>query len=181
MLDTEICKIGPVLDAADFPARFCAHVKGNESLGYEGSLLAMLLVVWASSFGVDEQGVPFDGSMDFSSSRPSSRKESMDGRTSGRDCSVGDAITTRRGRKEKTEALLREVLELVDMHAVMRRPTWDGVRVLLLILPLLEGEDLFHCIVSSQLGCFFFLGPLVLRGIGFTDCATFQMYIPWID
>lgn len=37
--------------------------------------------------------------------------------------------------------MLREVLELVDYHSIMRKPSWDGIRVLLLILPLLEGES----------------------------------------
>ncbi|KAF9072918.1 hypothetical protein BDP27DRAFT_1319641 [Rhodocollybia butyracea] len=126
----------PIIDAAEFPVRFDAHVKGSHPLGYEGSLLAMLLVVWAASFSVDERGISFDSS----DVRPTSRKGNMDGRmkATDRNSSVGDAISTRRGRKERSEAMLREVLELVDLHAVMRRPTWDGVRVLLLILPLLE-------------------------------------------
>jgi len=101
----------------------------------------MLLVVWAASFGIDEYGIPFDGSMDFSSESANARNESTGSRglkPNDRDSSVGEAITTRRGRKERTEAMLREVLELVDIHSVMRRPTWDGVRVLMLILPLLE-------------------------------------------
>ncbi|KAJ3741826.1 hypothetical protein DFH05DRAFT_1558769 [Lentinula detonsa] len=144
------CLQRPILDAAEFSARFSAHEKGTHSLGYEGSLLAMVLVVWAASFGLDERGIPFDGSKNFSSgqssshpSRLNSRRESMDMSTvrtkvDERDSSVADEISTRRGRKERSEAMLREVLELVDIHAVMRRPTWDGVRLLLLILPLLE-------------------------------------------
>ncbi len=53
----------------------------------------------------------------------------------------GDSSKSRVGRKETTEAMLREVLELVDYHSIMRKPSWDGIRVLLLILPLLEGES----------------------------------------
>lgn len=46
----------------------------------------------------------------------------------------------RRPRKDKTEAMLREILELVDFHSILRKPSWDGVRILLLLLPLLEGQ-----------------------------------------
>ncbi|KAJ3774794.1 hypothetical protein EV361DRAFT_877488 [Lentinula raphanica] len=144
------CLQRPMLDTAELSTRCIAHAKGTHTLGYEGSLLAMVLVVWAASFGLDERGIPFDGSRNFSSgesgsnaSRSTSRRGSMDMSTARtkadeRDSSVVDDISTRRGRKERTEAMLREVLELVDIHAVMRRPTWDGVRILLLILPLLE-------------------------------------------
>ncbi|KIK63625.1 hypothetical protein GYMLUDRAFT_83637 [Collybiopsis luxurians FD-317 M1] len=136
------CIQRPILDSTEFPTRFYAHVKGTHSLGFEGSLIAMLLVVWAASFGIDERGMPFDGlsypSGDNDISRPGSRKGSMDLKNTERDPSIGEAMGTRRARKETSESMLREVLDLVDIHAVMRRPTWDGVRVLLLILPLLE-------------------------------------------
>jgi hypothetical protein len=35
--------------------------------------------------------------------------------------------------------MIREILHLIDIHALLRRPTWDGVRVLLLIIPLTQG------------------------------------------
>jgi hypothetical protein len=128
----------PILDTAEFPARFRAHTNGTHPLSYEGTLLAMLLVVWAASFGVDERGMPLDESINFSSTESSRINTRKDMKNADHDPSVGEAISTRRGRKDRTEAMLREVLELVDLHAVMRRPSWDGVRVLLLILPLLE-------------------------------------------
>ncbi|KAG2740650.1 hypothetical protein P692DRAFT_20880706 [Suillus brevipes Sb2] len=31
-----------------------------------------------------------------------------------------------------------EILHLIDIHALLRRPTWDGVMILL-ILPLTQG------------------------------------------
>ncbi|KAJ4479505.1 hypothetical protein C8R41DRAFT_843688 [Lentinula lateritia] len=139
----------PILDGAEFSARFCAHAKGADSLGYEGSLLAMVLVVWAASFGLDERGIPSDessGQCDSDSLRSNNRKGGMDmvptvrSKTNERDPSAVDEISVRRGRKERSEAMLREVLELADIHGIMRRPTWDGVKVLLLILPLLEDE-----------------------------------------
>ncbi|GAW06275.1 fungal zn -cys binuclear cluster domain protein [Lentinula edodes] len=140
---------GPILDGAEFSARFCAHAKGADSLGYEGSLLAMVLVVWAASFGLDERGIPSDessGQCDSDSLRSNNRKGGMDmiptvrSKPNEPDPSAVDEINVRRVRKERSEAMLREVLELVDIHAIMRRPTWDGVKVLMLILPLLEDE-----------------------------------------
>lgn len=110
----------------------------------------MVLVVWAASFGLDERGIPSDessGQCDSDSLRSNNRKGGMDmvptvrSKTNERDPSAVDEISVRRGRKERSEAMLREVLELADIHGIMRRPTWDGVKVLLLILPLLEGED----------------------------------------
>ncbi|KAF5391806.1 hypothetical protein D9757_001781 [Collybiopsis confluens] len=133
----------PILDPAEFSSRFYAHAKGTHPLGYEGSLLAMLLVVWAASFGVDEYGSLQDGSIAYPSddndiSSSNTRKGSMDLKYTDRDSSIGEAISARRVRKDRSESMLKEVLELVDLHSIMRRPTWDGVRVLLLILPLLE-------------------------------------------
>ncbi|THV07898.1 hypothetical protein K435DRAFT_788229 [Dendrothele bispora CBS 962.96] len=140
----------PILDPVDFEARFCAHAKGSHPFGPEGSLLAMLLVVWAASFGVDEYGVPIAPNDHHNSMASASNDANIPPRnhTSRKDTSidsssnfkspVGHAVSAIRGRKERSEAMLREVLDLIDIHAVIRRPTWNGVRVLLLILPLLE-------------------------------------------
>jgi hypothetical protein len=127
--------LGPVLDPVTFPERFYAHLKGSQSLGHEGGLIAMLLVVWAASFGVDERGLPFEDSADpnFGSD---TRRNSLPGRHND---GLGFGDGTRESRRDRTSAMLREVLELVDFHGVLRRPTWDGIRVLLLILPLFEG------------------------------------------
>ncbi|TFK42735.1 hypothetical protein BDQ12DRAFT_623993 [Crucibulum laeve] len=138
----------PLLDADEFSARFFAHTKGTQSLGNEGGLIAMLLVVWAASFGVDEYG-RLEGGDHESSSNQADASTSVDGnvkredtndrgRKRGRESLPGH---TRRDRKERTESMLREVLELIDFHGVMRRPTLDGVRSLLLILPLLEDAQ----------------------------------------
>jgi len=105
----------------------------------------MLLVVWAASFGVDEYGVPIAhsdhiiGSVSNDPNIPPRNTQKTTDSSSNFKGAVGHAVSTMRRRKERSEAMLREVLELVDVHAVIRRPTWDGVRVLLLILPLLEG------------------------------------------
>ncbi|KAJ7836994.1 hypothetical protein B0H14DRAFT_2792410 [Mycena olivaceomarginata] len=131
----------PILDPTEFPARFFAHTKGSHSLGNEGKILVHLLVVWAASFGIDERGLPENEEL----SRPSSASAAEEGpsklvRPGQQQNSNGALIAERRRaeRKNRTEAMVQEVLVLIDSHAIMRRPTWDGIRVLLLILPLME-------------------------------------------
>jgi hypothetical protein len=151
--------IGPVLDPVEFPARFIAHTKGTHSLGHEGGLIAMILVVWAASFGLNECGiskVDYDGIADpleesdlhtTTASTKTIKKEETERASDNK--SMNPAASRDRERKEKTGAMLREVLELIDFHGVMRRPTWDGVRVLLLIIPLMEGCCFLFCIWSD--------------------------------
>ncbi|KAF5387044.1 hypothetical protein D9615_001651 [Tricholomella constricta] len=146
----------PILDSIEFPVRFNAHIKGNQSLGHEGGLLAMVLVVWAASFGLDERGVPDSDQLATSeletptATTSSSRSRRASANTNS-DTKIKEVTPERRrkGIKERTEAMLREILELVDFHGVMRRPTWDGVRVLLLIMPLLEGSPPFSMFYAS--------------------------------
>lgn len=98
----------------------------------------MLLVVWAASFGLDERGLPPDnhiGGDDLAFSNTKDGSHSPDPRK----IKENSQDAKWRERKDKTDAMLREVLELIDFHGVMRRPTLDGVRALLLVLPLLEG------------------------------------------
>jgi hypothetical protein len=103
----------------------------------------MLLVVWAASFGLDEFGSPikhhdcFTNSdmqltIDFNSheviSASSSHNEpSQDGKYR---C------------KQNISVMLMQILELIGMCGILRRPTLDGVRVLLLVVPLMEGINL---------------------------------------
>lgn len=78
----------------------------------------MILVIWATSFGVTEYGVeePCDGPMD-----------------------------TRRN-KERVVDMLHEVLYLIDVHGLLRKPSWDGVRALLLLIPLTQGKIIRFCV-----------------------------------
>jgi hypothetical protein len=117
------CLAGPILDAVEFPARYVAHCKGGKLLGNEGQLISMLLVVWAVSFGLNEQGI-VEGEDEFSALTESQGPGAK-----------------RRQRKAKTETLLHEIMEQIDYYGILRRPTLDGVRVLLLLLPLLEGKS----------------------------------------
>lgn len=138
---------GPILDPTEFPARFFAHAKGTQPLGNEGKILLQLLVVWAASFGIDERGLPETDDLPRPSSSSSSeeQKHPRNGRINGDTdkSAVLGAQRRRAERKIRTEAMVQEILVLVDSHAIMRKPTWDGVRVLLLILPLMEGSYFF--------------------------------------
>jgi hypothetical protein len=35
--------------------------------------------------------------------------------------------------------MVQEMLHLIDIHGILRKPTWDGVRALHLLLPLTQG------------------------------------------
>lgn len=45
----------------------------------------------------------------------------------------------RQRRFQRMRGAVEVALKEIDEHGVMRKPTWDGVRSLLLILPLTEG------------------------------------------
>jgi hypothetical protein len=136
--------LGPIIEPTEFTSRYFAHIKGTSSLGIEGQMIAMLFVVWAASFGVNEYGVE-DNLEPHSPTMPDGPKFSPDG-----DDGLSDP--SRRVRTLDVETMVREILGLIDVHGLLRRPTWDGVRVLLLILPLTQGKyiiqirDLSHSI-----------------------------------
>lgn len=105
--------LGPVLEPLEFRDRYLQFIKGNaDALHVPGQLIAMALVVWAASFGVNEYGLE-------------DRQEFP---------------TDVRQRKELINEMLQEILYLVDMHGVLRKASWDGVRLLLLLLPLTQGR-----------------------------------------
>jgi len=99
----------------------------------------MLLVTWAASYGLNERGLP------ETEYEESSRTGSHGGETSADDYPPNGKYTppgmSRRPWKNRSGAYLREILEFVDLYGVLRRPSLDGVRVLLLLLPLMEGES----------------------------------------
>ncbi|KDQ60654.1 hypothetical protein JAAARDRAFT_204482 [Jaapia argillacea MUCL 33604] len=132
----------PIIEPAEFTTRFFEYTKGHsDALGIAGQLIAMLLVVWAASFGIDEAGNPIEPSP-LDSSRSTTRGTSRS--SSGTDSlhNTGDFDDARyasiRKRKERTNDMLMELLRLIDVCGILRKPTWDGVRVLLLILPLTQ-------------------------------------------
>lgn len=112
----------PILDCDEFPARFASHSKGSQRLSNEGGLIAMLLVAWAASYGLNERGLPEECEEAL---RTDNGKHAPPG-------------TSRVPWKTQSGAYLREILEFVDLYGVLRRPSLDGVRVLLLLLPLME-------------------------------------------
>jgi len=102
----------PIIDPSEFCARFFEFSKGNcNALGIPGQLIAMLLGVWAASFGVNEYGIE--------------------------EFHHGEAVI--RNRREATNEMVQEMLHLIDIHGILRKPTWDGVRALHLLLPLTQG------------------------------------------
>jgi hypothetical protein len=115
-----------LLDPGEFATRYFAHLKGGSTLSIEGQLLAKVLVVWAASFGVDE----FGAEIASCSSTNIVTNWRLD---------PGSEGTEKRARRERTDAMTQELLRLVDLHGVLRKPTWDGVRVLLLLWPLTQG------------------------------------------
>lgn len=126
--------LGPVIEPTEFTTRYFEHVKGSTPLSIEGQMLAMLLVTWATSFGINEYGAEMDLS-DLTPTSPTSPKFTPD--------SDGELSDPKRVWALRTEAMTREILALVDTHSILRRPSWDGVRVMLLLLPLTKGI-LFH-------------------------------------
>lgn len=121
----------PIIEPAEFTSRYLAHIKGTSTLSIEGQMIAMLLVTWAASFGVNEYGVEEDAEP-HSPTMPDGPKFSPDGDDDLFDPSGHD-------RALRVERMIKEILNLIDIHALLRRPTWDGARVLLLILPLTQG------------------------------------------
>ncbi|KAF8558445.1 hypothetical protein OG21DRAFT_1504182 [Imleria badia] len=124
------CVQRPIIEPGEFTSRYIAHMEGTAPLNVEGKILAMLLVTWAASFGVDEFGG--EDTEDGASEYHSNSHFALDG---------GNNLSNskRRATLLRTEAMTREILTLVDLHGLLRRPSWDGVRVLLLLLPLTHG------------------------------------------
>ncbi|KAF9049374.1 hypothetical protein BDZ89DRAFT_1057737 [Hymenopellis radicata] len=178
----------PILDSTEFAARFIAHSKGTHPLGHEGSVLSLLLVVWAASFGVDEHGAPmdhddhgFEGSHQMAHAEFAGRNTRSASSTMSRPPKSSKA---RAGRKDNTDAMLRELLELVDYHSMMRKPTWDGIRVLLLLVPLLEDSSPLDRVTMQeatllQARCLCMLSPSSNPSPADSDEALIRARIFW--
>jgi hypothetical protein len=127
---------GPAIESHEFVARFIASQNGkSDPLGIAGKLLAMSLVVWASSFGVDENGQSMDPLDDHIF-------QYQDHKIDIHDQFDSDASAKLRNeRRTRTNEMVKEMLYLIDVHGILRKPSWDGVRILLMILPLAQGES----------------------------------------
>ena len=119
---------GPIIEPTEFTSRYLDHINGTSQLNIEGQMIAMLLVTWAASFGINECGVEID-ELDPDPTSPKFTPDSDD--------EFSDP--KQRAWTIHTEAMTQEILALVDAHGILRRPSWDGVSVLLLLLPLTEG------------------------------------------
>ena len=87
----------------------------------ERQALSMVFVAWASSFGLDHRG----GSIDLPALMVASGQQG--------------GATPRGLLQSRTNTIVNEILKLVDAHGMLRNPTWDGARALLLLLPLTQG------------------------------------------
>lgn len=107
----------PILEPLEYRERYFAHLDGNpDCLPIPGQLIAMVLVVWAATFGVDEFGQEI---------QDEDQREFQQ-------------------RVELINDMLQEMLYLVDLHGILRKPTWDGVKLLLLLLPLTQGKVIIY-------------------------------------
>ena len=110
---TPLC-LGPLLEPSVFLLRLEESLNGTtDSLDVPGRLAAMCFVAWAASFGHDEEG-----KLDQSS----------------------DPKDWRLSAKSRTNNMVKELLYLIDSYGIIRKPTWDGLVVLLTILPLTKGD-----------------------------------------
>jgi hypothetical protein len=51
-------------------------------------------------------------------------------------------LATKRDEWQKrVNTMVREILRLIDVSGILRKPTWDGVRTLLLLLPLFAESE----------------------------------------
>jgi hypothetical protein len=120
------------LDPTDFVGRYLSYAQPcAANLGPEGALLCHVLYAWAVSYGVDEHGqldIPEGGG------EPMGNISLLD---PGKDEVKREA--DRQARFAKMRVAVDIILQEIDACGILRKPTWDGVRVLLLLLPLTEG------------------------------------------
>ena len=138
---------GPIIEPHEFVARFIAPQNGTpDPLDTAGRLLAMALVIWASSFGIDENGRPMDPLEDHISQYQEHKVDVHD------QFNADASVKLRTERRTRTNEMVKEMLYLIDVHGILRKPSWDGVRILLMILPLAQGVRFY-----LRLFLFFFI------------------------
>jgi hypothetical protein len=122
----------PICDPTDFARRYLAHDPPRaHHMGHEGSLMCHILYAWACSYGVDEAGALDVPERNW----PGGILPAENGYVWGHD-QVRDR--DRLKRRAKTDGVVANILKEIDDAGIMRRHSWDGVRCLLLILPLTE-------------------------------------------
>jgi len=106
----------------------------------------MILVTWAESFGLNECGVPHDVADQSELVADATHSYTSP------DTFVQPDIRRAEWRN-KVEIYLKEILELVDYQSILRRPSLDGLRALLLLLPLMDGNLLLFSLLGTPLTC----------------------------
>lgn len=102
-------------------------------MGPEGAVLCHCLYAWGISYGVNERGqldVMEAGGETLGPLNLLNMGESELRREQ-----------SRQRRMEKLNRVVGNVLREIDEYSLLRRPSWDGIRAILLILPLTEGEQ----------------------------------------
>jgi hypothetical protein len=122
----------PICDPTDFSRRYLAQDPPRASyMGKDGSILVHIMYAWACSYGVDETGnldVP-ERNWPGGVLPPETGYVWSHDQVRERD---------RIGRRAKTDGVVAKILKEIDDAGIMRRHSFDGVRCLLLLLPLTE-------------------------------------------
>lgn len=158
--------VGPIIDPQEFRERFIPTFQRREQeerqhlsspvsrrnpfaplVTDELGLMASVLVTWAASYGIDEYGrEDADGGFAIGNRNGSASDEAAhpnSGELGGGPSEFARLNNERKKRRrERVTKMVKEILEGVDRLALLRRPTWDGVRVLMLLMPLTEGEHI---------------------------------------
>jgi hypothetical protein len=126
---------GPIVDSLDFVTLYLSKpIPCAAAMGTVGAVLCHCLYAWGVSYGVDERGqldVAEGGAEPLGPLNLLNVTESEARRE-----------RERQRRMEKLNRVVRTILREIDEYGLLRRPSWDGIRALLLILPLTEGEQL---------------------------------------
>ncbi len=118
-----------------------ATMQGRSSeLGPIGSLISGMYVMWAASYGIDESGREESTTgAGPTNSLPPSFSRDRGGLGGGNMQAVEENLAAVKRRRARVNMMVKEVLGKIDELALLRKPSWDGVRVLMLIMPLTEG------------------------------------------
>ncbi|GMK59564.1 hypothetical protein CspeluHIS016_0801700 [Cutaneotrichosporon spelunceum] len=122
----------PIVDSHDFVTVYLSKpIPCASAMGSVGAVLCHCLYAWGLSYGVDERGqldVAEGGGESLGPLNLVSAGESEVRRE--RD---------RQRRRDKFSGVVRTILREIDEYGILRKPSWDGIRAALLILPLTEG------------------------------------------
>ncbi|KAJ9097370.1 hypothetical protein QFC19_006839 [Naganishia cerealis] len=123
--------IGPLIDPIDFMNRYKAACPYSaDSMGPAGAILCHVMYAWACSYGIDESGQMLVTSNEWHIPENTMHPD--------RQQQYSIRESARQRQLEQTNLAVKQVLKEIDQAGILRNITWDGVRCLLLILPLTE-------------------------------------------